>query len=360
MIITTVFPCYAAEDRETAAALAGFLEAGADFRVFLEEGAIQPGEDLVAKARDARTADVVVVLFSRHSLPARWARSQWEAALIHEPAEEGVKIAFVRCDDCVPPQILKPRFELGGKPRQALRSLKRWLRGREAAYSLAPDQEADLDLLAAAIADRPGAATASTTELAAEFVQAFREDFDEVITLECAGRSLTALAGDLGAQLGLRLEDDLEGNLERLREFCSGLRILVVLSGGGAEAEALTFGGRCSTLIEPGGVAPLAGDPLRRIQRALAQPHAAAGWEELCTLARQGRRLTQEQGRIAECDELMQQWYAAANARGDRAVLDEAAREMVWILEGWGRLEEARLLEYRRLTEFGDQMALPF
>ena len=347
-MITTVFPCYAAEDRETAAALAGFLEAGADFRVFLEEGALKAGEDLVAKAREARMADVVVVLFSRHSLPARWARSQWEAALIHEPAAEGVRIAFARCDDCVPPQILKPRFELGVKPRQALRSLKRWLRGREAAYSLAPDQEADLEPLAAAIADRPGAATASSTELATDFVQAFREDFDEVLTLECTGRSLTALAGDLGAQLGLRLEDDLEGNLERLREFCSGFRILVVLSGGGAEAEALTFGGRCSTLIEPGGVAPLTDDLLRRIQRALADP--ATGWEELCALARQGRRLTQDQGRIAECDELMQQWYAAAEARGDRAVLDEAAREMVWILEGWGRLEEARLLEYRRVT----------
>jgi len=32
---------------------------------------------------------------------------------------------------------------------------------------------------------------------------------------------------------------------------------------------------------------------------------------------------------------------------------------MVWILEGWDRVEEARRLEYRRATQYDDQMALP-
>jgi hypothetical protein len=32
---------------------------------------------------------------------------------------------------------------------------------------------------------------------------------------------------------------------------------------------------------------------------------------------------------------------------------------MVWILEGWDRLEEARRMEYRRATQWDDQMALP-
>jgi len=84
----------------------------------------------------------------------------------------------------------------------------------------------------------------------------------------------------------------------------------------------------------------------------------AAHWAGMCSLARQGRRLAHEQGRIAECFELMQQWYAVAEEEDDRAVLSEAAREMVWILEGWGRVEEAERLEYRRVTEFEEQMKL--
>jgi hypothetical protein len=54
----------------------------------------------------------------------------------------------------------------------------------------------------------------------------------------------------------------------------------------------------------------------------------------------------------------MQQWYAAAEIEDDRAVLNEAAREMVWILEGWGRTEEAERLEYQRTAEFEEQMRL--
>ena len=45
--------------------------------------------------------------------------------------------------------------------------------------------------------------------------------------------------------------------------------------------------------------------------------------------------------------------------RGDRCILEESAREMVWILEGRDRPEEVRRMEYRRATQWVDQMALP-
>ena len=56
----------------------------------------------------------------------------------------------------------------------------------------------------------------------------------------------------------------------------------------------------------------------------------------------------------------MHQWHDAAELRGDRAVLDESTREIVWILESWGRAKQAQDLEYRRLGEFGEQMRLAF
>src|SRR5208283_5290200 len=75
--------------------------------------------------------------------------------------------------------------------------------------------------------------------------------------------------------------------------------------------------------------------------------------------ARRALRLAAEQGRLAESFELLGQWHELAQARGDRRILEESAREMVWILEGWDRLEEARKLEFRRATQYDDQMALP-
>ena len=78
----TIFPCYAAADRALAERLAALLERGADVRVFLDEGQMAEGADLAEKARAGRMADIVLVLFSRSSLPSRWPRAQWEDALV--------------------------------------------------------------------------------------------------------------------------------------------------------------------------------------------------------------------------------------------------------------------------------------
>jgi hypothetical protein len=219
----------------------------------------------------------------------------------------------------------------------------------------------ELDELGGAIADRPGARSTGSAALAYAFVRAYAEDFDEVFRLECAGRTPAALAGDLGAQIGLRLESDLQGNLDRLREFCSARRLLVLLEDPeGANAGLFTFGGNCSTLVvaESGPMEPPRAESLRAIQSEFAHP--GGDWVKLCRLARIGRRITRDENRLAELHELMQEWHALAEARGDRPILDESAREMVWVLEGWGRFAEASRLDRRRVAEFGEQMALPF
>jgi len=362
-----VFLCYAPADRLLAQDIADFLERGADVRVLRDEGELRPGEDLAAKVREGRMADIVVVLFSRSSLPPRWPRAQWEGPLITEPAAEGVRIGFVRCDGCVPPRVLTYQFDYDGLNLRGLRNLKRWVRDRAATYS--PPAaiyhsahqgrlEADLEILGIAIADRPGIETTDSIALAFDFVQAFREDFDEVFRLEYKGRTLAALAGDLAAQLGMRLEGDLQSNLERLQDFCAPRRFLILVDGVLDPPHQLLFGGRCSALIVSEAGPEAQTDPLLPIQTAFSSAAAAADWPALCALARQGLRLGRDQGRVAECLELMQQWHAAAEREGDRAVLSESAREIVWILEGWGRIEEAARVDYRRAMEFEDQMRL--
>lgn len=361
----TLFPCYAAPDRDLAATLVAFLERSADVRVFFDEGEMRPGEDLAAKAREARMADIVVPLLSKNSVPAPWPRARWEGALIDEPKAEGVRIGFVRCDEYVPPRVLAPQFDcrsLAGR-----RELKRWMRDRAASYvppetPPCPELSADLEVLGIALADRPGSETVASANLAFAFARVSSPDFDRILRLRCGGRTLAALAGDLAAQLGLRLEGGLESNLERLGDFCSARRFLLLLDGARSPAaREFIFGGRCSTLLctEPG---PSGGspeeEPVQDAQRVLLRA-ASADYREVCRLARIGRGLLRDQGRIAELYEFMQQWRAAAEARGDRGVLDESSREMVWILEGWGRFDEARRLECHRVAEYGAQMLLP-
>ena len=77
---------------------------------------------------------------------------------------------------------------------------------------------------------------------------------------------------------------------------------------------------------------------------------------EACRLARQARRVAHDQFRLAECFEIMTQWRAMAEERNDRAAVDEATRELVWILEGWGLTAEARQLEQTRAMEFDEHM----
>jgi len=162
------------------------------------------------------------------------------------------------------------------------------------------------------------------------------------------------MAGDLAWQVGLHLEGELADNLDHLRVFCEARRFLVVLEG--AAPADLTFGGRCSTLISTEAGEP-SNDCLRQLARAF---DAVDDWTEACRLARQARRVAHDQFRLAECFEIMTQWRAMAEEHDDRAIVDEASRELVWILDGWGRTEEARQLEQIRATEFDEQLPLFF
>ena len=123
----TLFLCFAPADRGLAESIAAFIERGAGVRILLDAGEMLPAEDLAEKARQAQGSDMALVLFSRASLPSRWPRAQWEDALVNEPAAEEMRIAFVKCDDCVPPRVLVPLFEAN-----AFRAIKRWARGHPA------------------------------------------------------------------------------------------------------------------------------------------------------------------------------------------------------------------------------------
>ncbi|MGI8991100.1 MAG: toll/interleukin-1 receptor domain-containing protein [Bryobacteraceae bacterium] len=345
----TVFLCYAEADREFAADLAAFLERGANVQVYLDDGIVPANGSLIEKARDGRMADIVVVILSPDSVPRKWARKEWEEAFIEGPAEENVKIAFLLRAECPFPPILR---------RQAFfedrRALKRWIRTGE---RLAPGVPADLESLAASLADRPGIATG---KLANEFVAHCSGDFDAVLWLSCSDRSLAQLAGDLGSQLGLRLEGEPLSNAKRIRDFCRERRFLIVLTDAHTpEAAALACEGRSSTLLTDAPVKERELAGLERIQRAFTVA-LENNWDEACSLAREGARLARDRHRVAEAFELMEALYRAAQGRGDHRIVEETAREQIWILEQWDRLEEADGLRGYAGARHARQLAFEF
>jgi hypothetical protein len=325
---------------------------------------------------------------------------------------------------------------------------------------------------------------AGKTALAVQFARLHRDEFDAVFWLTCGTRTAAALAGDLAAQLGVRLDRDLESNLHEIRRLCSRHRCLLVLDDAAAETAALLAPrGRTSVLLtartrdlapalsaEAIPLSPCAYDaaqvagmirdlprPAQRLLsamcacapsgfpldmavrtadaeadearetaaefagRALLIPldengarflvpatvraraalrgdgdrwsrhhalavaelfgglapeqdltgywpelrHAfafalATDWATASTLARRAIIWAKIQDRLAEAFEVLQDWSGAGERLGDRRVLEDCAWEQMWILEHWGRTDEARELDIIRQEHFADQMAFSF
>ncbi|MDQ6708182.1 MAG: hypothetical protein M3Z85_19675 [Acidobacteriota bacterium] len=214
-----------------------------------------------------------------------------------------------------------------------------------------------MEALAASLADRPGIAT---SELANGFVEHCSGDFDAVLWLRCGDRSLAQLAGDLGWQLGLRLEGEPLENAGRIRDFCHKRRLLIVLEDAHTpEAAALVCEGRSSTLLTDAPVREYEPAGLEGIQRAFTIA-LETDWDKACSLARQGARMARDQHRVDEAFEMMEALHRAALGRGDNRIVQETAREQIWILEQWDRLEDADNLRRHAGVRHGRQLAFEF
>lgn len=258
-----LFLCYAPQEREIAQTLARRLEAGAECRVALEE--LGPGVGAtVAEAWDGgTTADAILLLLSKASVPGRATRADWASLLAHVEANEEPPVACVQVGECPHPAILERRryWQWIDEPLEMLRSLERWvvsLHPRDAAtpFSLAPlpgfsHREAELKKLWAALVDRCGtaviggsAAGSGKTWLAQEFARQAGPHFRDVLWISCSDRPLPMIAGELAWQLGIAAEGTPETLLATVAETVRSHRVLVVLDDvrGTAPITALADG----------------------------------------------------------------------------------------------------------------------
>ena len=263
-----VFPCYSPSDREMARELAAFLERGSGVEVLLEEGEMPPGGDLIAKVEEGLAADVVLAMLSPNSVPQRWVLERWKSAFWQQADEVGTAVATLLCSDAKFPDLLRRKnfFDLRQNRLPAFRAIKRWLMSLSPLPQKSPfapafqpgfaGRDAEIETLCTLLADSPGICVvaagpgAGKTALALEFARRHQEEFDAVFWLACGSRSAAALAGELAAQLGVRLDRDLESNLAELRRLCAQHRCLIVLDDAiAATAALLVPRGRTSVLI---------------------------------------------------------------------------------------------------------------
>jgi hypothetical protein len=166
--------------------------------------------------------------------------------------------------------------------------------------------------------------------MASRFAREAAEEFEAVIRVPAHGRSLAQVAGEIGEQLGISLEATAEQNSDRVREFLGGRRCLLVLDAPEAEQAASVIpSGRTSTLL-------------------IEEPVSVVETPE--TLER-ARHLMNAR-RYAEAYELLYRLL-------DEEVSPEAcARELTWICDHWGRVEEANALRFHYGPEPSMQLTL--
>jgi len=263
-----VFLCYAAADREIAAAIAGRLESAAEARVVPDEIGPGGGQHLAANWEAGLGCDAVVLLWSPEAAPSGGGRQVWGALLDHVTRNADPPVAHVLVRPCAyPPLLERKRFcRWASDPAAVLRSLQCWTIGLHpspappgAALAGVPwfaGRESELAALTAALGDHAataivtGAAGSGRTTLAHEFAHRAAPLFREVIWVACREQPPAAVAAELAAQLGVSPEGPLTEAWDRLRDHIGRHRVLVVLDD--FDPGALTLprsGGSASVLI---------------------------------------------------------------------------------------------------------------
>jgi hypothetical protein len=309
----SVFLIHAEPDHEFASNLAEFLELGCDVQCFVSDGSIGPGEDIVSKTEKGTWANVLVLLLSQDSWPVRIARDRWEPLLL----DPDLSLVSILLSKCRFPELLRRRNFFDASLPNELRRLKRWLWQRKYDRTELPGDQfsGDLEDLYAAIADRAGTWTANGAS-AERFAAEAEREFEAVFWIPCHGRSVAQAVGELGSQLGLTLDGQIKENLAQIRPLLVERRCLLVLDAPDEKTQAaLTPGGRTSTLVTT------------EVVKRLDTPQTLDYARQL-VLAR----------RYSEA-------YVLLYDLLDAVVSPEfCARELAWICDHWGRLEEAERL----------------
>jgi hypothetical protein len=329
--LLSVFPAHAPADAAFAKEIGDFLESGFDAVTVAPDAVIKPGRDLISAARLGHSADVLVLLLSPASNPPRWPREVWEPILLRPASETGTHIAVFLLEECAFPPLLRRGLRFFDATRghlPSMRELKRWVRGIQSGAHARMAFSPDLEILYRVLADKPGTYTAAG-EMAERFAHEAAQDFEAVFWIPAHGRTLTQIAGELGARMGMKLDGPVEDNCRRIREVFCGKRCLLIADAPQVSLDPLLAPGRTSVLFTSEAVRIAADERSLPAARALVSG-----------------------GRIAEAYDLLYELLHAGVSP------ESCARELIWICEQWDRREEANTLRFHFGPSPSEQLRL--
>jgi len=264
----SVFLSHSSVDKPFVRNLAVALEEGGQIKVWLDEGEIAPGDNIVTKIAEGLESDFVLFVMSPNSVASNWVKEEWTDAFWEQTNKGQVKLAGVLYRDCAIPRLIRNKkyFDLRLNHPEGFRQIRTWLLNERAAppppVNLLPTRPAlfigrgaDLDVLRqclqpGVVLGLSGMAGGGKTTLALEFAHRSQTQFDSVYWLACESGSLTSIAGDLARQLALSITGDINQIVAELKLHCGRKRCLLILDNvEHEEPGALIPGGQAAVLV---------------------------------------------------------------------------------------------------------------
>lgn len=353
--------------------------------VAVEQAALSEGEcflDAVDRLWDAR---FLIVLLRAESAPHPWIGEQWQQMFWTEPHSGGVHTCCIETAPCHVPQLLKARRSrhvyLSRGDEQALR---RWIveaLGADSPEGFVPANEpikgcneADLQVLARDLVDRPGIALLTgESGLAFEFVRRHEEDFERVWWFACHGLSFTEVLSEAARSAGLPWRGHADDVIATLHREWGKRRCLIVLDGVCSEVLSIAVRGIASTLITtedaqadlPERLTALEGDvdwtrlELRDAFIAIrALLSSGANWSLTRELTRHVSRALEACGHTTLQAEILRKVTHAAWDAGVSEVWESTARDLAAVLEDRGEDREAEVWRRRLRSGPAQQLEL--
>jgi hypothetical protein len=348
--------------------------------------------DLLDTVGRALGTDAAVLFLSQGAVPKRLNREEWEPLFVAAAAEHRTELGYILVSDCPFPKVLlrSRTFAISDGPVECARKLRRWLielRPPAQPLFFVPDRRvpalaADkFEELARGMIDQPGVGAVDLIEEAIAFATAARAYFEGVLWIDCRAATVAGVAGEIGAQLGLRLPGDSDSNLAAIGAVLAQHRCLLVtigqrpdvlakLAGMGMTSilsvvsppalEEITLGGARASLQA---LSNWTGNPntvpaTTVLHRTLVWLLAMAGeWTLACDFARALLAYCRFQERSAEAFEAADLALSAAISRRDAVAASEFGRERAWILEAWGRTPDG-MHAFAAPVQSAEQLAL--